>query len=79
MREELVPTTGKVFADGHHSPKSILRSSRRESDQTSPGGIMSGFTSAAASINEDEDGGVLGGFDDLLKLPVSRDRHFEFG
>jgi hypothetical protein len=35
--------------------------------------------SAATSINEDEDGGVLGGFDDILKLPVSRDRCFQLG
>ena len=31
------------------------------------------------SIDEDENGGVLGGFDDILKLPVSRHRRFELG
>src|ERR1017187_1996578 len=40
---------------------------------------MSGLMSAATSINEDEDGSVLGGFDDILKLPVSRDRCFQLG
>jgi hypothetical protein len=40
---------------------------------------MSGLTSAATSINENQHGGILGGFDHLLKLPVSRDRLFELG
>jgi hypothetical protein len=40
---------------------------------------MSGLTSATTSINEGEDGGVLSGFDHILKLPVSRDRRFELG
>ena len=31
------------------------------------------------SIDEDEDGGILGGFDHILKLPVSRHRRFELG
>ena len=35
--------------------------------------------SAATSINEDEDGGVLGGFHHILKLPVSRYWCFELG
>jgi hypothetical protein len=73
-----LPPAGKVFPNGHHPPKPIFRSSRRESALTSsPAGIMSGLRSAATSINEDEDGGVLSGFDDILKLSASRDRRFE--
>jgi hypothetical protein len=34
---------------------------------------------AIKSVNQNEDGGILGGFDDILKLPVSRDRRFELG
>jgi len=33
----------------------------------------------ARSINEDEDGGILRRLYHILKLPVSRDRRFEFG
>jgi hypothetical protein len=40
---------------------------------------MSGLTSAATSINEDEDGGILRRLDHILKLPVSRDWFFELG
>ena len=40
---------------------------------------MSGFTSAATSINKNEHSSVLGEFDDILKLPFSRNRRFEFG
>jgi hypothetical protein len=40
---------------------------------------MSGLMSAATSINDDEDGSVLGGFDHLLKLPVSGVRLFKPG
>ena len=40
---------------------------------------LSGLTSAATSINEDEDGSILGGFDHVLKLLIRRVRRFEFG
>ena len=63
-----------VLAHGHQPPGVAAR---RESAPTSPPEIMSGLTSAATSINEDEDGGVLSGFDDILKLSASRDRRFE--
>jgi hypothetical protein len=40
---------------------------------------MSGLTSAATSINENKDSGILGGFDHILELSVSRNRLFELG
>jgi hypothetical protein len=57
----------------------FFRSSRRESALTSPPEIMSGLTSAATSINQYQHSSILGGFDHILKLPVSRDWFLEFG